>query len=180
MEPILLFLDIDGVLSVSDTAIVDQEMPLDGSLVYPLPGARAFLQAINRSPWIQPLWLSSWGERSYCWNDWAATEHWIHAHPLPCTQRQLAQTQFQAQNPEAKYLSVRWHSRHWNHAIVWIEDGFTQESKIWADQNPKVRLIDTDPLFKRHLRDAKRGLRQWNIALICSTLGIEESIAVSL
>lgn len=179
MERILLFLDIEGVLSVPGFEPGEQLPHKPTSTIYPVQGARQFLETIECSPWIKPFWISSWGQESTMWNEWSKTRHWSVAYPLSLVQQLMAQIQFPTNETDGKLQAARWHSRKWKTQIVWIEDGFSSQAKDWATQNPKVQLIDTCPSFRSSSRGWRTGIRQWNINLICNALNLQETIEVS-
>ena len=52
MEQILLFLDIEGVLSVPGVEPKEQLPHASAPNMYPVQGAKQLLQTIDRSPWI--------------------------------------------------------------------------------------------------------------------------------
>lgn len=81
-----------------------------------------------------------------------------------------------------KYLAARWHSRDWQHRIVWIEDGFCIMPKAlnWAQSNPKVKLIDTSPTMKERRHGYEMGIRYWNIERVCDALDIQENREILL
>ncbi len=80
--PILLFLDINGVIDVEETDVQGENLPQEYSTVYPVPGAKEFLQVIDSCSWIHPVWISTWGSQSQAWNKWAKTSCWPSAYPL--------------------------------------------------------------------------------------------------
>jgi endonuclease YncB( thermonuclease family) len=179
-EPILLFLDINGVIDVEDTETPGEKLPQDSSTVYPVPGAKEFLQVIDSCDWIQPVWISSWGCQSQAWNKWAKTNRWPSAYPLDADEQHTALELIG--HGSDKYLAARWYSRDWQHRIVWIEDGFWASNFYdnsmgaavkWAENNPKVKLIDTSPTIKQCRNGYKEGIRHWNIEQICAALNIQ-------
>nr|WP_290224082.1 hypothetical protein [Trichocoleus desertorum] len=180
MEPILLFLDIEGVLSVDGVDTSAEWLDKHNGPVYPVQGARQFLEVIDRSPWIQPFWISSWGQESTLWNKWSKTRCWPVAYPLSSNRLREARTQFSTQTSDGKYLAARWHSFKWDQRIVWIEDGFSQETEQWAIKDGRVQLVNTYPPIKDAVRNHwRKGIRQWNINLIGNALNIKENIEVS-
>lgn len=86
MEQILLFLDIEGVLSVPGVEPKEQLPHASAPNMYPVQGAKQLLQTIDRSPWIEPFWISSWGQESTVWNHWSDTRPWSWAYPLSLLQ----------------------------------------------------------------------------------------------
>jgi hypothetical protein len=173
-EPILLFLDINGVIDVQEDGKTPEHIS-KGETGYPVPGAKEFLQVIDSCPWIHPMWISSWGLQSQVWNKWSKTRLWPVAYSFEEFEKEEAVKLF----PDAsdKYLAVRWHSRDWQHRIVWIEDGFCIMRKAvnWAQSNPKVKLIDTSPTMKERRQGYEMGIRHWNIEPICNALDIQEN-----
>ncbi|KYC42159.1 hypothetical protein WA1_19400 [Scytonema hofmannii PCC 7110] len=175
-EPVLLFLDINGVIDVKDNTKTTEEKISNQEIGYPVPGAKEFLQLIDNCSWIHPLWISSWGCQSYVWNKWSNTRYWDSAYPLNEDEENKALRLFP--NASDKYLAARWHSRDWQHRVVWIEDGFwlmsTSPTLEWTQSNPKIQIIDTLPTPKEHLQGYEQGIEHWNIERICDALDIEK------
>ncbi|WP_242054735.1 thermonuclease family protein [Nostoc sp. FACHB-190] len=185
--PILLFLDINGVIDVEDTDVQGENLPQEYSTVHPVPGAKEFLQVIDSCSWIHPVWISTWGKQSQAWNKWAKTRCWPWAYPLDSDERHQALELIG--HGSDKYLAARWYSRDWQHRIVWIEDGFWLSSSYdgsmgaavkWAENNSNVKLIDTAPTVKQHRQGCKKGIRHWNIEQICDVLDIQQSREILL
>ncbi|MHC5748070.1 MAG: hypothetical protein ACYTXT_40705 [Nostoc sp.] len=185
-EPILLFLDINGVIDVEEDGKTPEQISKHET-GYPVPGAKEFLQVIDSCPWIHPMWISSWGLQSHVWNNWSKTRFWPVAYSLKETEKNQAIKLFP--NASDKYLAVRWHSRDWQHRIVWIEDGFWLSMGVgssmgaavkWAEPNSTVQLIDTVPTIQQHRKGYKKGIRRWNIELICDALDIQENREILL
>lgn len=179
MEQILLFLDIEGVLSVPGVELLEQLPHASAPSMYPVQGAKQLLQTIDRSSWIEPFWISSWGQESTVWNHWSDTRPWSWAYPLSLLQHFRAKRQFTTDEMDGKLLAARWHSRRSNNRVVWIEDGFSSAVKDWAAHDPKVQLIDTSAFFHSSKKRCQTGIRQWNIDLIRDALSIQETIEVS-
>lgn len=165
-EQILLFLDIQGVLSLPHTtAYRNDPMAPAGAIA----GAQDFIATVDGAEWIEPMWISSLGRQSLIWNDWAKTQRWAIAYPLPDHQIDAAKASFPSAATDGKCLAARWCSRRWLHRIVWIEDGFSAVARAWAKENPKVKLISTCPIDARVPHD-EVGLASWNLPTIQDAL----------
>lgn len=157
----LLFLDIDGVLSVmnpNDPAERHGERGWAGSpSVWPIPMAKALLDKIEYDARLQPIWLSAWGDRSVLWNLYSYTSLWPRGyHLLPGEWRharrifkQLAGTErrptWDGVEIDAKLAAVRYHARWHDGPICWVEDGFATETLAWAAHDPRaITLVDTN------------------------------------
>jgi hypothetical protein len=147
----LLFLDIQGVLALPY---------INGSLLRPfdpfaqaIPGAKELIADIDAAEWIEPMWISSLGSQALEWNTWANTQHWELAYPLPNDQIGRARQHYSKVIDDRKCLAARWCSRRWLHRIVWIEDGFSNLAREWADENPRVELVDTLQFHRHPVRD---------------------------
>ncbi|WP_193200606.1 hypothetical protein [Nostoc sp. MG11] len=178
-EPILLFLDINGVIDVQEDGKTPEQIS-KRETGYPVPGTKEFLQVIDSCPWIHPMWISSWGLQSQVWNKWSKTRLWPVAYSFEGFEKEEAVKLF----PDAsdKYLAARWHSRDWQHRIVWIEDGFCIMRKAvnWAQSNPNIQIIDTSPTMKERCQGYETGIRYWNIERICNALDIQENREILL
>ncbi|MBW4685630.1 MAG: hypothetical protein KME40_11160 [Komarekiella atlantica HA4396-MV6] len=179
-EPVLLFLDINGVIDVKDNAKTTEEKLSKNETVYPVPGSEELLQLIDNCSWIHPMWISSWGCQSYLWNKWSKTRSWHSAYPLNEDEENKALRLFP--NASDKYLAARWHSRDWQHRVVWIEDGFWFMSAAlkWAESNSKIQIIDTSPTPKERRKGYEEGIGHWNIERICDALDIQENREILL
>jgi hypothetical protein len=176
-EQILLFLDIQGVLSLPDTP-TSATYAHDAATPWgAVQGAKEFISAVGWADWIAPFWISSLGTQALQWNDWAKTQRWAIAYPLPDHQVVQAETAFPMAQRDAKCLAARWCSRRWVHRIVWIEDGFSPVARAWAAENPKLQLISTCPFESRTPSD-RVGLARWNIERIRAALCLDAPIPV--
>lgn len=173
-EQTLLFLDVEGVLSVVARDAQEVTLNKQGFSIYPVPSARQFLQALDSAHWIKVMWISSHGKESQLINDWARTQRWPSAYPLPLIPGIRAHCKFADSRDAGKLLSVRWYSRQWAKRIVWIEDGFSAQTHTWASEDKRVQLIDTRPTAyagtKRHWPN---GIQEWNIKSICKALALD-------
>jgi hypothetical protein len=61
--------------------------------------------------------------------------------------------------------------------VVWIEDGFSQSAKRWANEDTRVTLISTCP-YEARVRSDRIGIAGWNIDTIKTALNLSESIDV--
>jgi hypothetical protein len=172
-EQILLFLDIQGVLCNPNyrSAVHDTDIAAGA-----VRGADALLSAIGWADWIEPMWISSLGKQAQGWNDWAQIQRWQVAYPLPDTQVLKARNAY-PNVTDGKCLAARWCSRRWRHRVVWIEDGFSQSAKRWANEDTRVTLISTCP-YEARVRSDRIGIAGWNIDTIKTALNLSESIDV--
>lgn len=148
----ILFLDIDGVLSIPNVQDIDERKehwPGYG-VIFPVPIAYPLLQAIDADTRIKSAWMSCWDTGAWEWNRKAGTRLWNVAYHL--SNQQLGWVfrrfpQYRGRSIDAKLLAVRWFLRYYpNNPVVWIEDGFSKETKEWAVSEKRVRLIDTWPM----------------------------------
>ncbi|MHC5827653.1 MAG: hypothetical protein ACYT04_70170, partial [Nostoc sp.] len=114
------------------------------------------------------------------WNNWSKTRPWPVAYSFEEVEKEEAVKLF----PDASdnYLAARWHSRDWQHRIVWIEDGFCimQKALNWAQSSHKIQIIDTSPTMKERRQGYEMGIRYWNIEQICDALDIQENREILL
>lgn len=146
---IVLFLDV-GVLSIpnrQNTEERKERWPGCGVL-WPIPLANALLQAIDTDPRILPVWLSCWDSAAWHWNDRAGTSRWAVGYHLCKTVQTKALQRFpECRGQDKKLLAARWFLRERPHnQVVWIEDGFAEETKAWASARGRTRLVDTWPM----------------------------------
>ena len=148
----ILFLDVDGVLSIPNVRNTDERKehwPGCGVL-WPIPMANALLQAIDADDRLLPVWLSAWDCGCWEWNLRAGTKCWAVAYHLSKVRQTWALRRYpecQGRHIDGKLLAVRWFLRHSPHTpVVWIEDGFAQETEVWAAREPRVRLVNTWPM----------------------------------
>jgi hypothetical protein len=143
-EGITLFLDIDGVLNIPQEGIPMVRIPLSGLWVHPIPHVHAFLQAIDKSEHIHPVWLSRWGKAAHGWNDCTKTSHWEVGYPIDAAKaREVC-----PDTNSTKQLAVEYYLHcHPDTNAVWMEDGFDDKEREWARKN-RILLLDTliDPL----------------------------------
>jgi hypothetical protein len=146
MQPIPLFLDIDGVFSIKHEHI--QSERINGIKVHPIPMCAALLQALDRDPAISPVWLTSWGDMAQAWNKRYGTAKWPVAYPLDVADAAKADRQFPRlhnNKPDDKLIAVWWYLRDLpkDTPVMWMEDGFAVETVMWAHERGNARLIDT-------------------------------------
>lgn len=149
-RPTIVFLDIDGVLSIADPLCPELRYELWPGCgpAWPVPFADALLRALDQDPHLRPVWLTYWERRAWRWNDRAGTAHWPVAFPLSSAglhaARQAIAPLDETQHLDKKLLAVwaylRRRSRH--HAL-WIEDGFWPETMTWVEAHAhNLRLVD--------------------------------------
>lgn len=145
----IVFLDIDGVLSipnVNNYAERHERWPGVGA-PWPIPMANDLLRVIDTSSRILPVWLSCWSTGGYVWNDRAGTRRWPVGYHLCKSSQTLALRRFpEYRGQDEKLLAARWFLRdHPRNPVVWIEDGFADETQAWATTRGNARLVDTWP-----------------------------------
>lgn len=144
-ERIILLLDIDGVLNGVAGGLAGEHLP-GGGFVWPIPMANALLQAIAVDKRLLPIWCTSWRERAWAWNARADTPLWEVAKLL---KRLEIEALFPGMLPakedyDWKLASALYYRKvHPERRIVWLEDGFFEETKRWAATDPLVTLVDT-------------------------------------
>lgn len=147
MQPIPIFLDIDGVFSVKHDHIPKEH--ISGINAHPIPMCNALLRLLDADPILRPLWMSSWGDQATAWNKRAGTQRWPVAYPLDPAEAVRAERKFGVQvphdKPDAKLIAVWWYMQTQDKGTpcIWMEDGFAPETVMWAHQQGNVRLIDT-------------------------------------
>jgi len=147
MQPIPLFLDIDGVFSIKHEHLPKEH--ISGLSAHPIPMCNALLRLIDADPILRPLWLSSWGEQSVAWNKRAGTQKWPVAYPLDPQDAVRAERKFGVElhhnKPDEKLIAVWWYMQLQDQdtPLIWMEDGFAPETILWAHERGNVRLIDT-------------------------------------
>ncbi len=146
MQPIPLFLDIDGVFSIKHEHITSER--INGVKAHPIPMCGALLQALDRDPAIRPVWLTSWGDTARAWNKRFGTATWPVAYPLDVADAARADRQFPRLHhtkPDDKLIAVWWYLRDLpdQTPVMWMEDGFAVETVQWAQERGNTRLIDT-------------------------------------
>jgi len=164
----ILFLDIDGVLSIPNLKDSDERREKwDGcGICWPIPMAYHLLRAIETDPQIYPVWMSTWDTGALEWNSRSGTAPFPVAYHLSRHATSLALLTFpECRGQDSKLLAVRWFLRNYpTHPVVWIEDGFAEETRDWADGDGRVRLIDTWPMdseialfLQEHHADLKKA-----------------------
>ena len=154
-QPTILFLDIDGVLTMMDCPDLPMER-VGGIHCRPVPMANALLKAIQyeyMSLNIDPVWLTSWDKGAQIWNERAGTHHWTVAYHLTDKGKYEASAVFPDMTQEKtdkKLIAARyylWRTYSDEKRVAWIEDGFAPETVAWANErNNKIAetiLIDT-------------------------------------
>jgi hypothetical protein len=171
MQPITLFLDIDGVFTMLDAVQLPMER-VGGIHVRPIPMANALLKAINEDERLDPIWLTSWDKGAHLWNERAETTRWPVAYHLSKRDERDARTALCwlfDMNLDRKLIAAQYflfRARPLDCPVVWIEDGFAQETYAWAKERGNVRLVDTlvDPIRSQLLAqydDPKQAAREF-------------------
>jgi len=149
MQEIVLFLDIDGVINVRGLYLSELIGCYQRFDLYacPVPLARQFMQALDRSESIKPFWMSKgWRKHATLWNQWAQTRPWRVAYPISFVQMRDVMAQNRGflldEIEDSKTLAAIWHSRNATQ-VVWIEDGFPDSALAWAKRDSRVTLIST-------------------------------------
>jgi hypothetical protein len=154
MTQTILFLDIDGVLSICDPTIPMQQV--GGIHCWPIPLANELLRIIDADSRLHPIWLSAWGDGAHTWNERAGTRRWSVGYHLDdraeARSRRMFPRMYQ-DNADEKLIAVHYHLYPFENnpeiPVVWIEDGFMPETIQWAKTRGNVRLIDTtDPAIR--------------------------------
>lgn len=148
----ILFVDIDGVLSIltQDNA-ANYEKLGRGLPAWPIPLACQILRLIDQDTQLKPVWLSSWGTESVLWNERAKTRHWPVGYYLSKKQERYAKQVLPTalftneKYIDRKLIAAQYYLRKKpaTQRVVWIEDGFAEETEQWAIQRGNVRLVDT-------------------------------------
>lgn len=149
MRRTILFLDVDGVLSIINPEnIRERRQSWDGAPpAWPIPLAFPLLRAIAQEQRLHPVWLTTWDKRAWLWNEHAGTPRWPVGYQLTNQQIPHARRLFPdlaALFSDEKLLAARYYLRRRpQNRVVWIEDGFAPRTWEWAAGEPRVRLIDT-------------------------------------
>lgn len=146
MQPVILFLDIDGVFSIKHEHI--EKDRINGIPVHPIPMCGALLRAIDNYLSVRPVWLTSWGDTARAWNKRYGTSKWPVAYPLAPEDAAKADRKFPRlhdNKPDDKLIAVWWYLRNMpiDAHVIWMEDGFAVETVMWSQRQHDVRLIDT-------------------------------------
>ncbi len=141
---ITLLLDIDGVFNGVMGGLTPERLP-GGGVIWPIPLANTLLQTIEQDERLEPIWCTSWWTRAWLWNDRSGTPHWPIAHLLKPHEAVAA---FPDVLPRGDYdwklaAALYYRKQHPTRRMVWIEDGFFQETLAWAATDPLVTLVDT-------------------------------------
>ncbi|CAN1211606.1 hypothetical protein TUMEXPCC7403_15490 [Tumidithrix helvetica PCC 7403] len=173
MEPVVLFLDIDGVVNTSINSRSQLLGTYQGRDLYgsPSPMVKPFLHDVDRAKHIKPIWMSSgWREHSNIWNRWAGIAPWTVGYPISFEKSRYITGKYGKQLTldeleDGKTIAVLYHAGN-APKIIWIEDGFPESALTWAKLDTRVHLINTihpsDPLLL--------GIQSWNIELILNAL----------
>jgi len=143
---IIIFFDIDGVLSIPDPSTKAEKV--DGITAWPVPIAYTLMMTIEHDKRIRPIWMTSWGRNAHAWNVTAGTNPWFVAYPLPVSIERDAHRVYKVINNEdldGKPLAIK----HFldlfpgpYSKIIWIEDGFTDADIAWSKKH-NIHLVDT-------------------------------------
>lgn len=139
-QQLLVFVDIDGVLSITNAGNMKEE--IDHKEAWPIPQADYLIQQLSHDPRSQPVWMTHWGQKAKQWNTLAETEQWPVAFPLSEHDETIAANLFPLL--ARKQLAIAYYMQQHNvQRAVWIQDGFAPETKTWAAAQ-NVALIDTN------------------------------------
>ena len=148
----VLFLDVDGVFSIPNTEDTDERLeriPLWNGhhiVCWPIPMYKHLLYAIGADKRFHPVWLSAWGDAAHALTNRAMTQAFPVAYPLSTRQMRYARQRFERDVDRklmaAVYYLARYLRTHSDARVIWIEDGFADETRTWASKS-NVRLIDT-------------------------------------
>jgi hypothetical protein len=167
MRRTILFIDIDGVLSILDSVdeIEDRKISWPGGPhAWPIPMTRELLQAINEEKRLYPVWMSAWYDAALLWNFYARTRRlWPMGYTWhkATVQRVFPELgwvygirpTWDGQEIDSKLLAVRYFLRNDPCSpVTWIEDGFAPETRAWAAERG-ARLVNTlEPAIREVLR----------------------------
>lgn len=146
----ILFLDIDGVFSIPDPAQHDKRLERlslqNGQHIvcWPIPLYRQIISAIGQERQLHPVWLSAWGDAAHVLTNRAMTQAFPVAYPLSAQKWHYARQRFpESERVDKKLVAAVYYLRARRYdRVIWMEDGFTEETRAWASKNA-VRLIDT-------------------------------------
>ncbi len=143
-QQLLLFLGIEGVLcptTIGSSPVLLTPDQLDMAIAQAYPYSIPVIRALDAAEWIEPMWVSELGVAAKGWNDWAKTQRWAIAYPLPDPQIQNAIATFPQYQADQVCLSVCWCSRRWRHRIIWIQTSFSAIAQQWSSDDERVQLI---------------------------------------
>jgi len=156
-KKIVLLLDVDGVFTIYRGRERDHWFAKIKLSAWPIPQHVAILRAIADNSMLYPVWLSAWDDSSVLWNELSQTRHFPVAYHLKSRQERHARHLFPYySNVDTKLVAVQYYLRRYPMCdVVWVEDGFAVETWIWAQDNPKVALLDAseDPVRSLLLRE---------------------------
>ena len=144
----VLFLDVDGVFSIPNPQDNDERLErihlFDGHHIvcWPIPMYRQLLYAIGTDKRFHPVWLSAWGDAAHALTNRAMTQAFPVAYPLSNRQMYYARQRFSGDVDRKLMAAVYYLVKTRKERVIWIEDGFAEETIAWAGKND-VRLIDT-------------------------------------
>ena len=156
-ERTIIFVDIDGVLSVLNPDNFEERRlgpGWPGMSAWPIPMTKPLLEALSYDPRFTPIWMSAWHDASLLWNFYARSPLWKVGYSLLPREWHHAKRCFpelgglhwsptwNGERVDTKLVAVRYHLRKHSGRAVWIEDGFADCTHAWAASNPQVRLID--------------------------------------
>lgn len=147
----ILFLDVDGVFSIPNLQNTDERrerLPVGNGhhlICWPIPLYRQLLYAIGIEKQLHPVWLSAWGDAAHALTNRAFTQAFPVAYPLSPRKLHYARQHWQDMEcidrklVAAHYYLIR---KRWER-VIWIEDGFAEETMKWARSNARIHLVDT-------------------------------------
>lgn len=180
MKKTVLFLDVDGVFSIPNTVNKDERLTRlslwDGHhmVCWPIPMYRELLYAIGIEKRLHPVWLSAWGDAVHTLTNHAMTQAFPVAYPLSDRQMYYARQRFSGDISciDRKLIAAVYYlaKRRSYERVIWIEDGFAEETVDWA-QKSKVKLIDTTD---DRIRSMLLAMHEMAVQDVMELLGIGE------
>lgn len=137
-EKPLLLLDVDGVLNVCHIATWDRrKVTHEGKNLHPEAYTLDFMKLAwsNADVW----WCSAWMQHSNIWARWAGLME------RPCIVDIVRPSRSKYREDWKLHCARRLFGRDSWRRIIWIEDGFSEETRQWARKHRNWKLIDIDP-----------------------------------
>jgi hypothetical protein len=136
IKPIML-LDVDGVLNVLDPIFESRKartvrLGIRRLPFWPAPHARTFLLWAFRN--FEVYWLTCWFAWTKSIENWADVPH----RPFLGMPRLYRQEDWKLTVARSTVGPYR------TRPVVWVEDGFQPETRLWAKKHRNVLLVKTD------------------------------------